>query len=163
MKRPVRALFSILMVMLSFGAVARGGEAEPLRFAQPPSDQPSSGGAGRVERELYVAALNTLDYFLRAGLEKNVPRGAELLTSFYVDSRRAITDTRRLFKDNQSMLSAYRSVSRDIYGYAFSRNLRGVSVEIEGGIETDEGVTSEFSARMVYRHNRWLISELDID
>ena len=121
--------------------------------------------AAKVEREerAFRAALFNLDSFMKAGSERNVGLGAELMSSYQVNSHRAIADTRQLYREQEELLAGYRSISSDIYGYEFDSNRFALSVEFEGRIETTKGMSSEFSARMVFRENKWLIDKLLID
>ncbi|EDY84943.1 hypothetical protein VDG1235_4577 [Verrucomicrobiia bacterium DG1235] len=121
--------------------------------------------SARADFETFAigSAIDTLDHFMQAGVDRNPSRGAILMESFEVDERRTEYETRRLYRRERDLLAGYVSISSDIYGYEIEKSLFGTSVEVEGGIETEEGLTAEFRARVVYRGNRWLIAHLEIE
>ncbi|MBK1878254.1 hypothetical protein [Pelagicoccus mobilis] len=115
------------------------------------------------ESRAFFAALANLEFYMRAGIDQNVSRAAPLLSSFVINKKRARDDTKRLFRDFSDELEGYVSISNDVYGYEFSVDRFGPSLQFEGGIQTVDGMTAEFEATMVFRENRWLIWSLDID
>jgi len=77
---------------------------------------------------------------------------------------RAIHETRRLIRNSEGILLNYLTINRDIYGYEVKRFLGNVTILIEGAIRSERGSrTGEYSAKLVYNHNRWRILDLDID
>lgn len=116
-----------------------------------------------TEQATLVAAVNILDHYMLAGTESDAERGAKLLAAFEVNSRKAIYDTRRIYKKQHDLLSAYRSISSDLYGYEIKKGLLGSSIHLEGGIETEFGISGEFKATLTYRHKRWVISQIAIN
>lgn len=151
--------------LLGAANLAANPDGFHYRVANPENDETSAHGVlTRAEQELaFGAAVRNLEYFLQAGETDDVERGAQLMTSFYVNSRYAINETRRLYKKHESLLEDFLSASRDVYGYEFDSNRFGTSVEFEGRLETTEGLVAEYRARMVFKENRWLISSLNID
>lgn len=129
------------------------------------SDTSQYTSSANIEPEQLVlsAAISILDHYMLAGTESDAERGAMLLAAFEVNSRRAIYDTKQLYRKQQNILSSYRSISSDLYGYEINKNMFGTSIQLEGGIETESGVFNEFNATLTYRRNRWVISKLAID
>lgn len=134
----------IFMIALSFGV------SLPVAFAD-------------FEQQALGAAINTLDHYLQAGASDDARRGAVLLQAFDTNARRAEYDTQRLYRKQRNLFASYVSVSSELYGYEVQKVFGRTRVELEGGIETREGVTAEFKARVVYRNKQWRIATLEID
>ncbi|MEM9161299.1 MAG: hypothetical protein AAGB46_19815 [Verrucomicrobiota bacterium] len=158
----------LLLVALSCGCAvqvtgAPGGKSN--RYMESHKGASGKPLAFKAESEgaMFATALNSLEFYMRAGVEKDVGRGAQLLSSYYVNVDRAMQDTRRLYRDKGDLFSSYVSIASDVYGYEFNNDRFGPSVDIEGGIETEDGLMAEYSASLVFRDNKWLIWSLDID
>ncbi|MDQ8201802.1 hypothetical protein [Pelagicoccus sp. SDUM812003] len=156
MKRPFSSYAPLLFVLL----VANG-----FRLA-------AQEEAALVDLEVYQetvsqelsGAINTLDRFMMAGKEGDAERGARLLDMYESSPRKAEKEIGGFFEDRVDVFANYISIANDIYGYEIKENaFRGPNIEVEGRIETAEGFTSEFSARLVFRDLRWRILSLDID
>lgn len=114
-------------------------------------------------REL-AGAVNTLDQFMLAGKEGDPKRGARLLDMYESSPRKVQLEIGAFFEKQQEIMARYVSIANDIYGYEVKENgFKGPNISLEGRIETLEGLTAEFSARLVFRDGRWLILTLEID
>lgn len=110
------------------------------------------------------SVILTLDRFMVAGKEEDPKRGASLLDRYESSPNKAERDIRIFFEREQSIFANYVSIAEDIYGYEIKENgFRGPNISLEGRIETTAGLTSEFSARLVFRDQRWRILTLEID
>lgn len=134
-----------------------------LPALQPETEAGVAEGKAEIETRAFFAALSNLEYFMQAGIENDVSRAAPLLSSFMINRQRARVDTKRLFRENLKLLEDYVSVSSDVYGYEFTNDRFGASVQFEGRVETRQGMMAEYEATMVLRDNKWLIWSLDID
>lgn len=111
-----------------------------------------------------VAPLQTLDMFMVSGKEKNARRGARLLDMYETSPNKAEREIESFFQKKKRIFSKYVSISEDIYGFQLKEDgYHGPNISIEGGIETIEGLSAEFSARLVFRDQRWRIISLEID
>lgn len=111
-----------------------------------------------------AGAVNTLDQFMMAGKEGNAKRGARLLDMYESSPRKTQLRIGNYFKQREEVLARYVSIGNDIYGYEIKENgFNGPNITLEGRIETHDGLTTEFSARLVFRAERWRILTLEID
>lgn len=163
MNNRVKLFWMIAAVSLAglLGAVGLSGE--PVYDYQN-AERLQASEEGRIDEErAFWAALGNLDLYLRAGVERDVGVGARLLSVYCVNEERALQDTRRLYREKEDLLRGYCSVASDLYGYAFELGGVRPCVVFEGGLETAEGLSAEFEARMEFRDNKWLIAHLRID
>lgn len=111
-----------------------------------------------------AGAVGTLDRFMMAGRSGEAKRGASLLDMYESSPRKAELRIAAFYEEREDVFANYVSISKDIYGYEIKENgFRGPNINLEGGIETVSGLTAEFSARLVYRDQRWRILTLEID
>ncbi|MDQ8185761.1 hypothetical protein [Pelagicoccus sp. SDUM812002] len=114
--------------------------------------------------EELAGAVETLDRFMLAGKEDDARRGAQLLDMYETSPRKAEREIESYFEQKRPHFSEYVSISKDIYGYELKENgYRGPNLSLEGRLETTSGFTAEFSARLVYREQRWRLLSIDID
>ncbi|MBD5778836.1 hypothetical protein IEN85_04985 [Pelagicoccus sp. NFK12] len=114
--------------------------------------------------EEIAPVLQVLDRFMFAGKEGDAARGAQLLDMYETSPKKAEREIDAFFKRNSEIFRAYVSISNDLYGYEFTeRGFRGRNVELEGGVDTEVDLGTEFSARLVFRDQRWRIISLEID
>lgn len=111
-----------------------------------------------------AASLQTLDLFMMSGKEGDARRGARLLDMYETSPNKAEREIGSFFVKKKSVFSKYVSISKDLYGFQVKENgYRGTNISIEGRIETTEGFSAEFAARLVFRELRWRILSLEID
>lgn len=115
------------------------------------------------ERMALATALSNLEHYMFAGSDRDIERGAELLISYVSDEEQAIADTKVFYREQAKLLREYVSLSSDLYGYEFKRTPFGDGLYLEGRVETLNGLTAEYSARMVFKLERWWIGSLQID
>lgn len=109
-------------------------------------------------------ALYTLDQFMLAGKSEDAETGARLLEMYESSPKKAEREIGQFFEEREAIFSNYVSVSNDVYGYEYKENgYMGPNVDVEGRVETEFGLTAEFSARLVFRGERWRILSLEID
>lgn len=118
---------------------------------------------GEVSEEI-APVLQTLDRFMLAGKQGDASRGAQLLDMYETSPKKAEREIAEFFEKNREIFSSYVSISNDLYGYEIKqKGFRGTNIELEGGVETEIELGTEFSARLVYRDQRWRILALEID
>lgn len=114
--------------------------------------------------QVLQGALGTLDQFMLAGKEGDANRGAQFVDMYDWSPRKAEREIGEFFKERKTIFRSYVSISNDIYGYEIDENgFKGLNLNMEGGVETTDGFTAEFSARLVLRENRWLILSFELD
>ena len=120
--------------------------------------------SGQVLPPELLGSLETLDRFMLAGKAEDARRAAQLLDMYETSPRKAEREIESYFDKKRSLFSEYVSISKDIYGYELKENgFRGPNLTVEGRLETNEGFTSEFTARLVYREQRWRIISIELD
>jgi len=115
------------------------------------------------EDNLVFASIQALDHFMRASQAKDNRTAAKWMATYDVHPPKALFESRKIINSSESILSDYQSIDRDVYGYEVKRFMGNVTVLIEGAIRSDFGQAGEYSARLVFNHNRWRILELEID
>lgn len=124
-------------------------------------EQVNEAEGGR--RRAFQAAMATLEFYMELGVSNDAKSGAKLCSSYRVNERRALVDTRMLYRKHSELLNDYVSISNDIYGYEFTASRLGTVLDIEGGVQTSEGTAAEFVASMVWSGTGWQIWSLEID
>lgn len=110
-----------------------------------------------------MSSIQALDHFMRAGQAKDNLTAAKWMATYEYHPPKAFYQSRKIMNRSEAILSDYRSIGSDIYGYEVKRLWRNVTVLIEGAIRTEFGRSGEYSARLVYNGKRWRILDLEID
>lgn len=114
------------------------------------------------DQDMFNSSISALDLFMQAGRSQDIYNAARWMSEYDLYPPRAINRSQTLLKRNKETFDSYLSVREDIYGYEIIRNPLQTKINIEGAIQTEDGFTSEYSATLVYKFQRWRIKSLDI-